>query len=269
MQHPHGTPEEQHEHTPDHDVATHDEHGHDHGHGHGHHPQGLRGRGGFIISGLTGGHGVFHWFTQSFLAMLPEVQAAYGLSGIGVGGITSVRELVSGVVTLPRRHYRRCAPAALGAGACAVHGVLRDRLADSRYSAELLPVACRHGRSRARGVHLALAGDGVLVSPLLASQRRGAVFPRCWWADWRCACAARNGLAARLLGLARHNQHLRRCADIPRIPRLLGIQEHRQDGARVTAKIEASCQRQVACFAIQSCGLSRLLAASAEWRSSV
>ena len=101
MQHPHGTPEEQHEHTPDHDVATHDEHGHDHGHGHGHHPQGLRGRGGFIISGLTGGHGVFHWFTQSFLAMLPEVQAAYGLSGIGVGGITSVRELVSGVVTLP------------------------------------------------------------------------------------------------------------------------------------------------------------------------
>lgn len=61
----------------------------------------VRQRGGFIISGLTSGHGVFHWFTQSFIAMLPEVQAAFGLSGVGVGGITSVRELVSGVVTLP------------------------------------------------------------------------------------------------------------------------------------------------------------------------
>lgn len=86
MHHPHGT-------TEGHD--DHDDHEHEH------HPQGLRGRGGFILSGLTGGHGVFHWFTQSFIAMLPEVQAAFGLSGVGVGGITSVRELVSGIVTLP------------------------------------------------------------------------------------------------------------------------------------------------------------------------
>ena len=87
MQHPHSAQDE------------HQEHGHDHEHGD--HPHGIRGRGSFIISGLTGGHGVFHWFSQSFIAMLPEVQAAFALSGIGVGGITSVRELVSGVVTLP------------------------------------------------------------------------------------------------------------------------------------------------------------------------
>ena len=101
MQHPHGTPEEQHEHTLVPDAPTHDEHGHDHEHGHGHHPQGLRGRGGFIISGLTGGHGVFHWFTQSFIALLPEVRDAFALTAVAVGGITSVREVVSGVVTLP------------------------------------------------------------------------------------------------------------------------------------------------------------------------
>ena len=89
MQHHHGT------------IEEHDEHGHEHEDGHGHRAQGIRGRGGFIISGLTGGHGVFHWFTQSFIAMLPEVQAAFGLSGVGVGGITSMRELVSGIVTLP------------------------------------------------------------------------------------------------------------------------------------------------------------------------
>ena len=90
-------------HQPHSTAEEHAEHDHEHGHehGHGHHPQGIRGRGGFIISGLTGGHGVFHWFTQSFIAMLPEVQAAFALSGVGVGGITSVRELVSGLVTLP------------------------------------------------------------------------------------------------------------------------------------------------------------------------
>ena len=81
------------------------QHGHEHGDGQGHqaggHGRDIRRRGGFIISGLTGGHGVFHWFTQSFIAMLPEVQAAFGLGGVGVGGITATRELVSGLVTLP------------------------------------------------------------------------------------------------------------------------------------------------------------------------
>ena len=95
MHHPHSTDEEHDEHSHEHS------HEHEHEHGHGHHAQGIRGRGGFIISGLTGGHGVFHWFTQSFLAMLPEVQTAFALSGVGVGGLTSVRELVSGLVTLP------------------------------------------------------------------------------------------------------------------------------------------------------------------------
>ncbi len=89
MHHPHSPADEQHEHD------------HEGDHDHDHHPRGFRGRGGFILSGLTGGHGVFHWFTQSFIAMLPEVQAAFALSGVGVGGITSVRELVSGLVTLP------------------------------------------------------------------------------------------------------------------------------------------------------------------------
>ena len=72
-----------------------------HAHHHSEHPRDIRQRGGFIISGLTSGHGVFHWFTQSLIAMLPEVQAAFGLGGVGVGGITATREVVSGLVTLP------------------------------------------------------------------------------------------------------------------------------------------------------------------------
>ncbi len=101
MHHHHGTTEE------------HEEHGHEREDGHGYRAQGIRGRGGFIISGLTGGHGVFHWFTQSFIVILPEVRDAFALTGVAVGGITSVREIVSGIVTLPggviadslRRHW--------------------------------------------------------------------------------------------------------------------------------------------------------------------
>ncbi len=44
---------------------------------------------------------MFHWFLQSFIVVLPEVQAAFHLSGAGVGAILTARELASGLVTLP------------------------------------------------------------------------------------------------------------------------------------------------------------------------
>ena len=87
-------------------------------HGHhgpsGHHDHHIRSRrGNFIIAGLTSGHGVFHWFLQSFLVLLPEIEAAFGLSKVGVGLISTIRETVSGIITLPggvladifRRHW--------------------------------------------------------------------------------------------------------------------------------------------------------------------
>ena len=70
-------------------------------------------RGNFIIAGLTSGHGVFHWFLQSFLVLLPEVEATFGLTKVGVGLISTTRETVSGIIALPggvladifRRHW--------------------------------------------------------------------------------------------------------------------------------------------------------------------
>ena len=61
----------------------------------------IRRSSGFVISGLTSGHGVFHWFSQSFLVMLPQVQATFGLSEVGIGVIATTREVVSGIVNLP------------------------------------------------------------------------------------------------------------------------------------------------------------------------
>ena len=74
---------------------------------------GIRRTGPFILTGLSGGHAVFHWFSQSFFVMLPEVVATFGLSGLQVGAIAAVREVVSGIIALPggvvtdmvRRHW--------------------------------------------------------------------------------------------------------------------------------------------------------------------
>ena len=75
--------------------------------------RGMRGSAPFILTGLSVGHGIFHWFSQSFFVMLPEVVATFGLSGLQVGAISATREVVSGIIALPggvvtdtvRRHW--------------------------------------------------------------------------------------------------------------------------------------------------------------------
>jgi len=74
---------------------------------------GVRQSPGFVVSGLSGGHGVFHWCLQGFQVMLPEVQDTFRLGEVGIGAISTTREMVSGLVTLPggflvdriRRHW--------------------------------------------------------------------------------------------------------------------------------------------------------------------
>ncbi|MBM3948558.1 MAG: hypothetical protein FJ312_04830 [SAR202 cluster bacterium] len=75
--------------------------------------EGVRDRSGFVVSGLSAGHGVFHWCLQGFQVMLPEVQDTFRFSEVGVGAISTTREMASGIVTLPggilvdllRRHW--------------------------------------------------------------------------------------------------------------------------------------------------------------------
>ena len=73
----------------------------DHQHQDHHHDDGPVRKGNFIITGLTSGHGVFHWFIQSFFVLLPEVEQTFSLTKVQVGSIATTRELVSGIVTLP------------------------------------------------------------------------------------------------------------------------------------------------------------------------
>ena len=87
---------------------------HTHHHDHAHEEaKGIRTTAQFILTGLSGGHAVFHWFSQSFFVMLPEVVATFGLSGLQVGAVAATREMVSGIIALPggvvtdmlRRHW--------------------------------------------------------------------------------------------------------------------------------------------------------------------
>ena len=87
---------------------------HTHHHDHAHEEaKGIRTTAQFILTGLSGGHAVFHWFSQSFFVMLPEVVATFGLSGLQVGAVAATREVVSGIIALPggvvtdmlRRHW--------------------------------------------------------------------------------------------------------------------------------------------------------------------
>ena len=54
-----------------------------------------------MVSALATGHVAFHWIIQSFVVVLPEIQHTFGLNAVGAGGILTMRELASGLVTLP------------------------------------------------------------------------------------------------------------------------------------------------------------------------
>ena len=88
-------------------------------------PQSTYASGWFMVSGLLAGHAVFHWIIQSFVVVLPEIQSAFNLNSVGVGGILSARELAAGLVILPggvivdllRRHWGILLAGCLGTAA--------------------------------------------------------------------------------------------------------------------------------------------------------
>mgnify|MGYP002527793603 FL=1 len=87
-----------------------------------HRKRAIRDSNGFILSALAGGHTLFHWMIQGFVVLLPEIQATFHLSGVGVGALITTRELASGIVSLPggflidplRRYWGRLLAVCIG-----------------------------------------------------------------------------------------------------------------------------------------------------------
>ena len=50
---------------------------------------------------LSTGHGITHWFDQSFPVLLPSITASLGLSTLQVGSIATVKQVGFGMVNLP------------------------------------------------------------------------------------------------------------------------------------------------------------------------
>jgi hypothetical protein len=49
----------------------------------------------FLLANLSLGHGIAHFYQQSFLVLLPKIAVDLGLSGVGVGALGTVRHLTS------------------------------------------------------------------------------------------------------------------------------------------------------------------------------
>ena len=63
--------------------------------------QDIRGTRAFILGGLSGGHGIFHWYLQSFTVALPSIKADLALTNLQLGNMIAIREFVSGIVNIP------------------------------------------------------------------------------------------------------------------------------------------------------------------------
>ena len=157
----------------------------------------------YIIPGLAAGHTVFHWIVQSFVVVLPEIQTAFNLNSVGVGGVLSIRELASGLVTLPggivvdllRRHWgvvlALClAAAALGSllmGFSPVYPLLLVGIGAVAVSHALwhLPAsaALSHHFSQRRGAALAWHGVGGSVGDVAGPLATGALLAFLAWRE--------------------------------------------------------------------------------------
>lgn len=157
----------------------------------------------YIIPGLAAGHTVFHWIVQSFVVVLPEIQTAFNLNSVGVGGVLSIRELASGLVTLPggivvdllRRHWgvvlALClAAAALGSlamGFSPVYPLLLVGIGAVAVSHALwhLPAsaALSHHFAQRRGAALAWHGVGGSVGDVAGPLTTGALLAFLAWRE--------------------------------------------------------------------------------------
>ncbi len=55
----------------------------------------------FLLGSLILGHSAIHWYQQLFPLLLPSIKASLGLNDIQVGGLSTARETLNGVLMMP------------------------------------------------------------------------------------------------------------------------------------------------------------------------
>jgi FSR family fosmidomycin resistance protein-like MFS transporter len=155
----------------------------------------------FILTGLSAGHAIFHWFSQSFFVMLPEVVATFGLNGLQVGAISATREVISGIIALPggvvtdmvRRHWGLVLAGCMGLfgvgwlimGIAPVYPVLLVGMAAVAAGASMwhLPAAAALSQrfSDRRGSALSIHGVGGNIGDVLGPALTGVLLLTLSW----------------------------------------------------------------------------------------
>ena len=163
-----------------------------------------------VIPGLATGHTVFHWIVQSFVVALPEIQQAFQLNSVGVGGILAVRELASGMVALPggvlvdvlRRYWGQLLALCLGGSAlgCLLIGVAHVyplllvgmAVVAISHSIWHLPASASlsHHFPQRRGIVLAAHGVGGSVGDVVGPVATGALLAFLTWRELLSVYAA-------------------------------------------------------------------------------
>lgn len=163
--------------------------------------RGMRVSAPFVLSGLSAGHGIFHWFSQSFFVMLPEVVATFGLSGFQVGAISATREIISGMIALPggvitdmvRHHWGLVLAGCMGLfgigwlimGTAPGYPVLLIGMAAVAAAASMwhLPAAAALSRrfTERRGSALSIHGVGGSIGDVLGPALTGALLLTLSW----------------------------------------------------------------------------------------
>jgi len=161
----------------------------------------IRNTASFILAGLSGGHGVFHWFNQSFLVMLPQIKLGFGLNPIQIGAIMSTRELTAAIITLPggiiadllRKHWGLVLALCMGMfglgwlimGLSPVYPVLLVGMAIVSTASSMwhLPsvASLSHYFSHRRGVALSIHGVGGSIGDVLGPVFTGLLLSVLAW----------------------------------------------------------------------------------------
>ena len=146
---------------------------------------------------------MFHWIAQSFVVILPEIQQAFNLSAVGVGGVLSIRELATGLVKLPGgvladalwRYRGRLLAGCLAAGAVGTltigvskgyallaTGIVVVAVTHSVWHLPASSSLSDHFRRR-RGAVLAVHGVGGSTGDVLGPVATGALLAVVAWRD--------------------------------------------------------------------------------------
>ena len=55
----------------------------------------------FLLGSLILGHAAIHWYQQLFPLIIPSIKATLGLNDVQVGGLSTAREGIGGILMMP------------------------------------------------------------------------------------------------------------------------------------------------------------------------